>query len=478
MSRFLDELQKMIDTQQPVQDIIDKIKKANKRQNSLVFVFLLSFILESLLRRVLENDDTLNNNITLYYAKFGNSDADKESGYETSKFKNNIYQKSLHSIKNIRNKIAHEGQIYKPRDHEEFIKTSLGFIHLISQDRGVDLKSFFLPQKIEKLDEKKRFKKIYFIAPVVLILIVTLFFAFKTDTPKTTILGGLKEGTYDAFSKNISTYIIKGAEVKNSQGSIENINALNKNPKDERLFAFVQRDVLENFLKEAIQEDSKERDIIKRVRVLFPIITGEIHILVKKSSNIDSFSDLEDKIISFGSKKSGTSLTAKRVYKKLFNNKDIITKPYKDFKKAIENLKDGRIDAIVLVGGQPLHILSDIDGVKLVPYLRDKVIDGYSECWIKKDLYKRFNNREVRTLCVESFLVTNIKDDNDAYLKSVIDSFKSHERYLKSLSSKDIHSKWRDFSLSKCLPKLPYKLKYHSLIEWDREICTSKKEKQ
>ena len=480
MAHFLEELQEMIDTQQPVQDIIDKIKKANKRQNSLVFIFLLSFILESLLRKVLENDDTLNNNIKLYYTKFGNSDSNKEPSDEIYQFKNNIYQKSLYDIKNIRNNIAHEGQIYKPREHEEFIKTSLGFIHLISQDRGVDLKNFLLPKKVENLDKKKKIKNIYFVIPLALIVII--FFIFKTDTPKTTIFGGLDNGTYDTFSKNISAYVIKGAEVKNSQGSIENLESLNKNPKDERRFAFVQRDVLEKYLEEALKEDLKERDILKGIRILFPIILGEVHLLVKEDSNISSFSDLEGRIISFGSKKSGTSLTAKRIYKKLFNNQDIKTKFYKDFNNAVKNLKDGTIDAIILAGGQPLHILSTIKGIKLVPYLRDEVIDGYSECWIKKESYPKLsiNSKKVRTLCVESFLLTNIKDDNDAYLKSVLDNFKRYKMDIdRLLRNKKIHLKWRDFSLSKCLPKLPFRLEYHSLTKWDtdREICTPKKDK-
>ena len=480
MSQFLKNLQDMVDSQQPVQNIIDKIEKADKKRNSLVFIFLLSFILESLLRKILNNNDTLNNNIKLYYNKFENRDSAKKSIDKIRESRNYIDRISLYNIKEIRNSIAHDGQVYKPREHKEFIDTSLGFIYLIANDRGVNLKEFFL-KKDENSDKnyfekEQKFKKIYFI-PFLLILIISIFFTFKIDTPQTTILGGLEKGTYDTFSKNISAYIIKGAEVKNSQGSIENIESLNKSPQDERLFSFSQRDVLENSLKEAIQEDSKERDIIKRIRILFPIITGEIHILVKKSSTISSFSDLEDKIISFGSKKSGTSLTAKKIYKKLFNNKEIITKPYKNFKEAVQNLKDEKVDAIILAGGQPLNILSNIDGVKLVPYLRDEVIDGYSECWIKKNSYKNFNNKKVRTLCVESFLITNIKDDNDNYLKSIIDSFKNHEEYLKSLSSKDIHSKWKDFSMSKCLPSLPYKLKYHSLIEWDREICTPKKDK-
>jgi len=479
LAHFLEELQEMIDNQEPVQDIIDKIEKADRRRNTLVFVFLLSFILESLLRRILENDDFLGNNIELYYNKYGNRSLDKNSLDKISKIRNRIDQKSLYNIKAIRNSVAHDGQIYNPKEHREFIETSLGFIYLIANDREMDLKEFSLPKKGERVERDSRglkIKKRYLFGSLFTIFSIIIFSIFQLSMPTTTIFGGMNRGTYDTFSKNISTYIIKGAEVKNTQGSIENIKSLNKDPKDERLFAFVQRDVLEHLLEEAIQEDSTERDILKRIRVLFPIITGEIHILVKKNSTISSFSDLEDKIISFGSRKSGTSLTAKRVYRRLFHNKDIRTKPYKDFNKAVQNLKDEKIDAIILAGGQPLNILSDIDGVKLVPYLRDEVIDGYSQCWIKKDSYKRFNNKEVRTLCIESFLITNIKDDDDAYLKSVINSFGLYEKRLNSLKSKDIHPKWRDFSLSQCLPKLPFRLEYHSLTKWDtdREICPIK----
>ena len=116
MAHFLEELQEMIDTQQPVQDIIDKIEKADKRRNSLVFVFLLSFILESLLRRILENNDALGTNIELYYTKYGNRDLNRNSLDKISKIRNNIDKNFLYNINKIRNSIAHDGQVYKPKE--------------------------------------------------------------------------------------------------------------------------------------------------------------------------------------------------------------------------------------------------------------------------------------------------------------------------------------------------------------------------
>ncbi len=66
-------------------------------------------------------------------------------------------------------------------------------------------------------------------------------------------------------------------------------------------FAIVQSDVLQELMRIAKEgrgrKQKNAKRLIRNIRVLKPLFNEEIHILVRKDSNINSFSDLENKKI-------------------------------------------------------------------------------------------------------------------------------------------------------------------------------------
>ena len=204
-----------------------------------------------------------------------------------------------------------------------------------------------------------------------------------------------------------------------------------------------------------------------------PIYDGEIHILVREDNlDIQNFRDLKDKKISIGMKDSGTAITAKALYFKLFHEE--IDKIYQPFKEALKALKDRSIDAVVLTGGQPLSKLNkNRIGVRLISY-KGEPLDGYSIGYIKKSSYPWLKEEKIRTLSVKSFIVTNIDSnrENLLYLKEFLEKLKEYKINLRN--NKDVkvsHPKLKDLAQQRCLPVLPIGLEYHQFVKWDTPWC-------
>lgn len=436
-SEPLKRLQQLRDSQTSAKVLILEIKKLDRGLYAVTMLTQLHWILESLLKELLSNNHTLDSNIKKYHKKYKKTILRKEKILEAKK---------------IRNDIAHSGLIYAPDKISLAIDKYIGYIYLLAHEREIDLDSF-IPSKefIEEEAEKKSiFQKRGFWAILVGTIILgfifyMLFFNYNN------FFTASKDGNYYRFAKSIKKEGDLDFNIKITEGSIDNMRKLGIYPEINRGFAFVQYDVLEEFSKEAQKGNPEAQKILNNIRVLKPIFKGKIHILTKANNQeIKTFKDIEDKIISIGELKSGTSLSAERLYRAFFH-KEIQHQKCKSFANGLKALQEGIVDVLILGGGDSIIAkIKESDGVKFVPYNEQKSFKRYQRCQLKKSEYPWMKKDTIQTLCVDSFFITNILDSKDSELNYFID----HELH------------WKDKKLSKYLTPLPFNVLYHDSVRW------------
>ncbi|WP_419658809.1 TRAP transporter solute receptor, TAXI family [Desulfosarcina variabilis str. Montpellier] len=173
---------------------------------------------------------------------------------------------------------------------------------------------------------------------------------------------GAKTGTYIQFGKDIARAAAKhglNIEVKESQGSLDNIKRLNS--KENAAFGIVQSDVLGILY-------ANKPEVARRLRMVYPLYNEEVHLLARKS--IRSISDLEGKTVATGTKGSGNWLTLAN----LLHQTDI--KPSRkitDLKPidAVIAVLEGKIDAMIYVSGKPVKLFSKLEQLKKNPKFQD-----------------------------------------------------------------------------------------------------------
>ena len=451
-------LQNKINRGESVSIIIGEIEQMNTHKNPLESINTLFSITESLLKEILENNKPCGKNICLYQTK--NSDTI-------------VNLQQIKKAISIRHETAHALLIRDVIKTDFAIETYIKYIRIIAYENKIDLDTF-IPLSIEELDifsPKKSIVKKLTILTVMSLLAFFLSFN-KTIHPK--FLTGSPTGTYYLIAKDIKESIAPNLVVLKSQGSIKNMNIIGLSQKNnEPIFTFVQNDVLQYLSKEARAGDGDNQKILNKTKVLMPIYNEEIHILVREDNlDIKNFRDLKDKKISIGMRDSGTAITAKLLYFRLFHEE--MDKVYLTFNKALKALQDRKIDAVILTGGQPLFKLNkNISKIRLISY-KGEPLEGYEIGYIKKSSYLWLKEKKIRTLSVKSFLVTNIdyNKENSNYLKKFLEKLEDYKENLRENNNlKNIHPKLKDLAQQRCLPTLPIGLEYHQLIKWDTPWC-------
>ena len=185
-----------------------------------------------------------------------------------------------------------------------------------------------------------------------------------------TVASGQKGGTYLPIAEVIGDLVAQGSRkvrlvVESSDGSVDNMRRLIDRRAD---IALVQNDT--------VAGDS--------VRTLVPLHTGALHFLVRTDSEIRSVADLEGHKIGIGLETSGTH----RMVTALFNHYELdfskverVELPIED---ACQQLKDGKIEALLIVLSLRSHSLVDLVSageIKLVGIGRDleegSVLQGF-----------------------------------------------------------------------------------------------------
>lgn len=187
----------------------------------------------------------------------------------------------------------------------------------------------------------------------------------KAKLPTVGIISGGVNGTYARFAQDISNILDKNNEDKYrilavlGLGSQQNIADLLDLPNIG--VAIVQSDVLA-FADEA--EEMKEINLKEEIAYITKLYNEEVHIIAR--NDIRSIKGIQGKKVAVGKRGSGTSMTAKQIFKTL----GIQVSPiHMSSEQAVDDLKTGKIDAAVFVAGKPAPIFKTIKNDENLKFL-------------------------------------------------------------------------------------------------------------
>jgi TRAP transporter TAXI family solute receptor len=220
-----------------------------------------------------------------------------------------------------------------------------------------------------------------------------------------TIMTGSPGSTYIRFGQDIAALVQHfgvALEVVPSQGGLENIEALIRGRKTE--LGIVPSDVLDFIA--SFPDDPELRRRALLMQVVSPLHSEEVHILARPE--IAAFSDLEGRRVAVGAPDSGTLLTAIR----LLGMTDI--QPAEELRigdeEALTALREGRIDAMIHVAGQPAALFKDNvaieDALHLVPVDHPALRNLYPFAAIPAGTYYPWQPKEVPTVAPQAVLMT------------------------------------------------------------------------
>jgi len=289
-----------------------------------------------------------------------------------------------------------------------------------------------------------------------------------------------KTSTYYSFGQDLKKFVVPDLNVIPSNGSVDNVKALSKSAGIS--FAIVQSDVYQAYVHLAKEDPDPSirqwaNSLISSLRVVMPLYDEEVYFIVNKNSPIKSVLDIEDKRLAIGPVGSGTNLTAKNIYKKLFGKAPHVVEPFiepgvagdddgtKIRRSALWRLahpdlgpENRKVDVFVLVDGQPVELLA-----KLGPDFRVLTVDAenekikalmtdYKMGTLQKANYG-FLDKDEPVITVPSYLIT--AHFRSAVRNEFIRDFASSlcENYDKLYTQG--HSKWKSIPWSPANAALP-----------------------
>ena len=330
------------------------------------------------------------------------------------------------------------------------------------------------------------------------------FLATATAQAEGIVTGG-KTGTYYKIGENLRDLVDSRLVVQDTGGSWTNVEAMSRT-KGVTL-ATVQSDVYAAFVQmrddKTVPEATRKeyRDLLANLRVFMPLYPEEVHFLVRKDEPIEYIHQIKGKAIWMDMEKSGTYLTARNIYGKLFQERPNTVQPFmnptatgeddgtKRRRSALMALSDPtyysaypRIDVMVVVGGQPLALLeknapANLKLLKFDPNHAGSaaLLQEYKQAEIKKASYPVLNieGGGAPSLAVDSYLITaNFADPGrNEFIQTFAAKFCTK---FDALSSQG-HPKWKSLTWQpgQALPKLAAGWKYSDYAQDVLNRCNS-----
>lgn len=265
-----------------------------------------------------------------------------------------------------------------------------------------------------------------FILGLILVSVLTWSVAAQQRTFLTIATGGTA-GVY--YPLGVALAELWSSKVPNVQavaqttgGSVANVNLLARGDVG---IAFVQNDIsyyafhgIEMFMDRV----NNRRQPISDMRGMAMLYPETIQIVTLRSKQIRTVADLRDKRVAVGAAGSGTEPNARQILQAYNLGYFNIREEFLNFAEAVDQLKDGVLDAAFLTAGVPTAAVADVAAagdLMLVPVPRDVVsrlrqrYPYYTSVTIPANTYKGQENA-VETAAVVAMLVT--RRDTDAQL--------------------------------------------------------------
>ncbi len=282
---------------------------------------------------------------------------------------------------------------------------------------------------------------------------------------------GPKTGTYIAIGRDIAAAAADSGLsvlVKESGGSIDNIKRINSN--ENAAVGIAQSDVL------GFMSRSKNPETIRmaaHLRMILPLYREEVHILARKE--IRQFADLEGKKVVIGEDGSGHMLTSINIFAMTgVTPENLIRKAPPE---GVLALLDGKVDAVVFVGGKPVKLFKNLEALKekdnvqykallndvhFLPLKEPRMLEEYQVGEITRKDYD-FVRETVPTIAVTAVLVTYDFSGGSKHQKARCEQLRKLSggirKNLKMLQQKG-HPKWKEVKLDEPPPI------------WKKDSCT------
>ena len=264
-----------------------------------------------------------------------------------------------------------------------------------------------------------------------------------------TLISGTIGGTYVQFGADLASVLDDGNKLRIlpivGRGSVQSVA-------DILFLQGVDLGIVRSDTLEYLERKGIAKDIKKQFTYVTKLYNEEMHVIASKS--IRNLRDLEGKTVSVDLPNGGTFVTALTVFERLGMKPKVV---YVEQRIALEKLKAGEIDAVIVCGGKPYKSVSGFkdDRFHLVTVNYEKPLQGdYLPASLSAKDYPNLISGEERvdTIAVPAVLAAyNWAPKTERYnkLANFVDAFFTK---FPTFQNPPFHPKWREVSLSAPLP--------------------------
>ena len=231
--------------------------------------------------------------------------------------------------------------------------------------------------------------------------------------------------------------------IHHSRGDIENVVAVYQRPGNH--LGLVGSDVLA--LVNKVEDEPRLKLIANKVKWLLPLYDRDVHLLA--NANVKTFSDLNGYRVAVGNRQSGSFLTSQL----LFEISGIKPLELIAMEKgtALAAMRDGRIDAMLIVEGAPSAWLgewiSPADGLHLIPVTGERIRAFYPVSRIPDKTYP-WQVGAVDTVSVKTILVAyDFRNEYCHFIGKLAWLIRENLPWLRKYG----HPKWNTVDVSKAV---------------------------
>jgi TRAP transporter TAXI family solute receptor len=265
-----------------------------------------------------------------------------------------------------------------------------------------------------------------------------------------TLISGTIGGTYVQFGADLASVLDDGNKLRVlpivGRGSVQSVA-------DILFLQGVDLGIVRADTLDYLERKGFAKDIKKQFTYVTKLYNEEMHVIASRS--VHNLKELNGKTISVDLPNGGTFVTALTVFERLGLKPNVV---YIEQRIAMEKLKKGEIDAVIVVGGKPYKSVSSFkdDRFHLVTVDYDKPLQGdYLPATLTAADYPNLisnDEQKVDTIAVPAVLAAyNWAPNTDRYRKVAlfVDNFFTK---FPAFQNPPFHPKWKEVSLSAQLP--------------------------
>jgi TRAP transporter TAXI family solute receptor len=260
-----------------------------------------------------------------------------------------------------------------------------------------------------------------------------------------TLISGTIGGTYVQFGADLASVLDDGNKLRIlplvGRGSVQSVA-------DILFLQGVDLGIVRGDTLDYLEKKGFAKDIKKQFTYVTKLYNEEMHLIAAKS--VQNLKDLNGKTISVDLPNGGTFVTALTVFERLGIKPNVV---YIEQRIALEKLRKGEIDAVIVVGGKPYKAVSSFkdDRFHLVNVDYDKPLQNdYLPATLTAKDYPNLiaEGEKVDTIAVPAVLAAyNWAPNTDRYrkLSVFVDAFFTK---FPTFQNPPFHPKWKEVSLS------------------------------